>query len=52
LDLAATKRLNLEPLVTNDPILQRIIVTIVVNPSMVSGVNARAANAFPALPVG
>ncbi len=46
LDIAATKQLNLEPLVTDDPILQRIMVTIVVNSSKVSGVNARAANAF------
>jgi len=46
LDIAATEHLKLEPLVTDDPILQRIMVTIVVNPSKVSGVNANAANAF------
>jgi tungstate transport system substrate-binding protein len=46
LDIAATKHLKLEPLVTDDPILQRIMVTIVVDPRKVSGVNTNAANAF------
>jgi tungstate transport system substrate-binding protein len=35
-----------EPLVTADPILQRIMVAIVVNPERVSGVNAVEAEAF------
>jgi tungstate transport system substrate-binding protein len=46
LDIAATNHLKLEPLVTDDPILQRIMVTIVVDPRKVPGVNAHAANAF------
>jgi tungstate transport system substrate-binding protein len=46
LDIAATEHLKLEPLVTDDPILQRIMVTIVVDPRKVPGVNASAANAF------
>jgi ABC-type tungstate transport system permease subunit len=46
LDIAATKHLKLEPLVTDDPILQRIMVTIVVNPSKVSGVSLIAPNGF------
>ena len=46
LDIAAAKHLRLEPLVTDDPILQRIMVTVVVSPSKVSGVDVRAANAF------
>jgi tungstate transport system substrate-binding protein len=46
LDIAATKHLKLEPLVTDDPILQRIMVTIVVDPRKVPGVNTKAANAF------
>jgi tungstate transport system substrate-binding protein len=46
LDIAATKHLKLEPLVTDDPILQRIMVTIAVNPRRVPGVNENAANAF------
>jgi tungstate transport system substrate-binding protein len=46
LDIAATNHLKLEPLVTDDPILQRIMVTVVVDPRKVPGVNAHAANAF------
>ena len=46
LDIATTKHLRLEPLVTDDPILQRIMVTVVVDPRKVPGVNATAANAF------
>jgi tungstate transport system substrate-binding protein len=44
LDIA--QHLHLEPLVTDDPILQRIMVTVVVNPGKVPGVNTSAANAF------
>jgi tungstate transport system substrate-binding protein len=46
LDIAAARNLKLEPLVTGDPILQRIMVTVVVNPGKVAGVNASAAGAF------
>jgi tungstate transport system substrate-binding protein len=38
--------LDLEPLVTADPIFQRIMVAIVVNPQKVSGVNDGGADAF------
>ena len=38
--------LNLEPLVTADPIFERIMVAIVVNPQKVSGVNDSGADAF------
>jgi tungstate transport system substrate-binding protein len=38
--------LALEPLVVGDPIFQRIMVSIVVNPEKVPGVNAEAAKAF------
>ena len=38
--------LNLEPLVVQDPILQRIMVAIVVNPKKVPGVNVDGATAF------
>jgi tungstate transport system substrate-binding protein len=38
--------LGLEPLVTADPIFQRIMVAIVVNPQKVSGVNEGGASAF------
>jgi tungstate transport system substrate-binding protein len=44
--LAGQKRLQLAPLVTADPILQRIMVSIVVNPDKVRGVNAGAAQAL------
>jgi len=46
LEIAAARNLRLEPLVTSDPILQRIMVTVVVNPGKVAGVNASAADAF------
>jgi len=46
--LRAQAPLDLEPLVTGDPIFQRIMVAIVVNPKKVSGVNDAAANAFQA----
>ena len=46
--LRAQAPLDLEPLVTGDPIFQRIMVAIVVNPKKVSGVNGAAANAFQA----
>ncbi len=39
-------QLNLEPLVTGDPLFQRIMVSIVVNPEKVTGVNAKAATSF------
>jgi tungstate transport system substrate-binding protein len=38
--------LNLEPLVTSDPIFQRVMVAIVVNPKKVKGVNHAGAVAF------
>jgi tungstate transport system substrate-binding protein len=38
--------LPLEPLVTADPLLQRIMVSVVVNPDRVSGVNASGASIF------
>jgi tungstate transport system substrate-binding protein len=37
---------ELQPLVLNDPLLQRIMVTVTVNPDRVSGVNATGAEAF------
>jgi tungstate transport system substrate-binding protein len=40
--------LNLEPLVTADPVFQRIMVAIVVNAKKVSGVNGGGADAFQA----
>ncbi len=40
--------LDLEPLVVQDPIFQRIMVAIVVNPKKVQGVNAEGAEAFQA----
>jgi tungstate transport system substrate-binding protein len=46
LTLAGQKPLQLMPLVTADPILQRIMVTIVVNPDKVRGVNSGAARAL------
>jgi tungstate transport system substrate-binding protein len=39
-------RLELQPLVLNDPLLQRIMVTVAVNPNKVSGVNVTGAEAF------
>lgn len=38
--------MDLEPLVTADPVFQRIMVAIVVNPKKVSGVNSTGAEAF------
>ena len=38
--------LDLEPLVVQDPIFQRIMVAVVVNPKKVAGVNADGAKAF------
>jgi tungstate transport system substrate-binding protein len=46
LRMKAQERVAHEPLVTADPILQRIMVAIVVNPERVSGVNAAEAEAF------
>jgi len=46
LTLASQKPLQLAPLVTTDPILQRIMVSIVVNPDKVRGVNTGAARAL------
>src|SRR5829696_498369 len=39
-------RLDLQPLVLNDPLLQRIMVTVAVNPKKVPGVNVTGAEAF------
>jgi tungstate transport system substrate-binding protein len=39
-------RVELQPLVLNDPLLQRIMVTVAVNPDTVSGVNVTGAEAF------
>ena len=39
-------RVELQPLVLNDPLLQRIMVTVVVNPDKVPGVNSTGAEAF------
>jgi tungstate transport system substrate-binding protein len=39
-------RLELHPLVLNDPLLQRIMVTVAVNPDKVPGVNVTGAEAF------
>lgn len=41
-----TARLPLEPLVTTDALLQRIMVSVVVNPERVSGVNTAGARKF------
>ena len=46
--LKAQAPLDLEPLVTADPIFQRIMVTIVVDPKKVGGVNDAGAEAFQA----
>jgi len=43
---SAEQPLLLEPLVVGDPLLQRIMVAIVVNPDAVKGVNATAAKTF------
>jgi tungstate transport system substrate-binding protein len=39
-------RVELQPLVLNDPLLQRIMVTVAVDPDKVPGVNATGAEAF------
>jgi len=44
--LKAQVPLDLEPVVTGDPIFQRIMVAIVVNPKKVNGVNGASASAF------
>jgi tungstate transport system substrate-binding protein len=46
LTLAGQKPLQLVPMVTADPILQRIMVSIVVNPNKVHGANASGAGAL------
>lgn len=46
LRLKRQSQLNLEPLVVGDSLFQRIMVSIVVDPKRVSGVNADAAKAF------
>ena len=46
LRLKRQNSLDLEPLVVGDSMLQRIMVSIVVNPKKVPGVNADGANAF------
>jgi tungstate transport system substrate-binding protein len=46
LTLASQKPLHLAPLVTADPILQRIMVSIVVNPNKVRGVDVHAARSL------
>ena len=40
------EKLNLVPLVYGDPIFQRVMVSIIVNPKKVSGVNIKGARAF------
>ena len=39
-------KVDLQPLVLNDPLLQRIMVTVAVTPGRVSGVNVEGAMAF------
>jgi tungstate transport system substrate-binding protein len=39
-------RLELQPLMLNDPLLQRIMVTVAVNPNRVAGVNVTGAETF------
>lgn len=46
LRLKRLEPVDLEPLVTGDPIFQRIMVAIVVNPSKVNGVDSAGADAF------
>jgi tungstate transport system substrate-binding protein len=46
LRLSRQGKINLTPLVVGDPIFQRIMVSIIVNPKKVAGVNAKAAEAF------
>lgn len=44
--LKARERLNLEPMVVADPVLQRMMVAIAVNPKRVQGADAAAAESF------
>jgi len=46
LRLKRQEPISLEPLVVGDPIFQRIMVSIVVNPKKVAGVNEEGAKAF------
>ena len=39
-------KVELQPLVLNDPLLQRIMVTVVVDPNKLPGVNVKGAEAF------
>ena len=48
LRLDGTSHLELEPLVLGDPLLQRMLVSIVVRPTKVGGVNAEGAHALEA----
>ena len=48
LRLKRQAHLELEPLVVNDPLFERIMVSIVVNPEKIRGANADAAKAFEA----
>jgi len=48
LRLKRAQALNLEPLVIRDPLFQRIMVSVLVNPAKVKGVNGSAAKAFQA----
>lgn len=43
---AQQNRLRLDPLVTGDPLLQRVMVSIVVNPARIQGVNEAGATAL------
>lgn len=46
LRLMRAQALNLEPLVVRDPLFQRIMVSVQVNPAKLKGVNSREAKAF------
>jgi len=46
LRLKRRRSVNLEPMVTADPILQRTMVSVIVNPKKIPGVNAKGAEAF------
>jgi len=46
LRLERRRQVNLEPMVTADPILQRTMVSVIVNPEKVPGVNEKGAKAF------
>jgi tungstate transport system substrate-binding protein len=39
-------KVELQPLLLNDPLLQRVMVTVGINPDEVAGVNVQGANAF------